>query len=400
MKARISMKNFTFCSPTKVVFGRNTQEQVGELTHEFGGRRVLLHYGSGSVVRSGLLAQTTKSLEEHGISYVELDGAVPNPRLSKVYEGIELCRKEKIDFILAVGGGSAIDSAKAIAMGVPYTGDVWDFFTKGQKVEKALPIGTILTLAATGSELSSSTVITNEEGWLKRGRTEQKIRPAFSILNPELTMTLPAYQTASGTTDIMMHTMERYFTRTTHRELTDRMSEGLIRTVMFNAKQALLDPDNYDARAELMWAGSLSHNDLMHCGSSRGDWACHQLEHELGGMFDVAHGAGLAAVWGSWARMVMPTGPSRFYQFAVNVMGCPPNTDVMEETAMRGIEETENFFRSLGMPTNLSELGITPTDAQLDELAYKCSYGRTRTIGNYTPLDEKAIREIYVNALS
>ena len=330
------MENFNYYTPTKVVFGKNTQALVGQLVKEQNCKKVLVHYGSGSVKKSGLLDAIYQSLDEAGIAYVSLGGVVPNPRLSLVYEGIELCKKENVDFILAVGGGSVIDSGKAIGYGVVNEGDVWDFYEGKRTATACLPIGTVLTIAAAGSEMSDSSVITNEKGWLKRGYSSEYSRPKFAIMNPELTMTLPQYQTASGCVDIMMHTMERYFNQCDNMELTDGISEHLLRTVMKNAKILMEDPNNYEARAEIMWAGSLAHNGLTGCGTDGGDWSSHQLEHELGGMFDVAHGAGLAAVWGSWARYVMDARPERFAQFAVKVMEVQPTEDV-SETALKGI---------------------------------------------------------------
>ena len=311
------MLNFEYYTPTKVVFGKDTEKQAGELVKAFGGTKVLVHFGGQSAKKSGLLDRICNSLEEAGLSYVTLGGVVPNPHLSKVYEGIELCKKEGVDFILAVGGGSVIDSGKAIGYGVANEGDVWDFYAKKRTAKACLPIGAVLTIAAAGSEMSNSSVITNEDGWLKRGYNDDVCRCKFAVMNPELTYTLPAYQTASGCVDILMHTMERYFTKAENTMLTDSVAEGLMRTVIYNAKVLAEDPENYDARAQVMWAGSLSHNGLTGCGTE-GDWASHQLEHELGGMFDVAHGAGLAAVWGSWARYVYKEKPARFAQFAAN----------------------------------------------------------------------------------
>ena len=299
------MYNFNYYTPTKVAFGKNTEDQCGELVKEQGCKKVLIHYGSGSVRRSGLLDKVKASLDDAEVDYIELGGAVPNPRLSLVYEGIELAKKEGVDFILAVGGGSAIDSAKAIGYGVANEGDVWDFYDRKRQAAGCLPIGVVLTIAATGSEMSNSSVITKEEGWVKRGYSSDYGRPRFAIMNPELTMTLPDYQTACGCTDILMHTMERYFTNGGNMEITDSIAEGLMRTVIENARILVRDPKNYDARAEVMWAGSLSHNGLTGCGAVvGGDFASHALEHEIGGIYDVAHGAGLAAIWGSWARYV------------------------------------------------------------------------------------------------
>ena len=388
------MKNFQYYTPTKVVFGKDTEEQTGALVKEQGGSKVLLHYGSGSVKRSGLLGRVCASLEKAGIAYVELGGVVPNPHLSLVRQGIELCRKEGVDFILAVGGGSAIDSAKAIAYGVKYDGDVWDFYLKKSFPEAAAPVGVVLTLAATGSEMSNSSVITNEEGWLKRGCNSDLGRPRFAVMNPELTYTLPEYQTMSGCVDIMMHTLERWFSHEKDTELTDYLAESVLKTVMHAAKVLLKDPENYDARAEVMWAGSLSHNGLTGCGRD-GDWACHQLEHELSGMFDVAHGAGLSAVWGSWARYVCQSDVDRFAKLAVDVLNVPYDYANPERTALEGIEAMEAFFRSIHMPVSLTELGVQVSDEQIEELAYKCSFQETRTVGGVRALGRKDMEEIY-----
>ena len=388
------MNNFEYYTPTKVVFGKNTESQVGALVKEQGCKKVLVHYGSGSVKRSGLLDRIFASLTEAGVEYTELGGAVPNPRLSLVYQGIELCRKEGVDFVLAVGGGSAIDSAKGIAYGVPYEGDVWDFYGKKLPISAALPIGVVLTLAATGSEMSNSSVITNEDGWLKRGSKSDLGRPRFAVLNPELTYTLPEYQTMSGCVDIMMHTLERWFSHEKDTSLTDYLAEGVLKTVMQAAKVLLKDPQNYDARAEVMWAGSLSHNGLTGCGRA-GDWACHQLEHELSGMFDVAHGAGLSAVWGSWARYVYKSEPDRFAKLFVDVLGVPYDYADPERTVLAGIEAMEEFFRSIHMPVSLGELGVEPSDEQIKELAYKCSFQETRTIGGIQKLGRADMEKIY-----
>ena len=388
------MENFIYYAPTKVVFGRGAEQQTGELVKEQGCKKVLVHYGSGSVKRSGLLDKIFASLDEAGISYISLGCVVPNPRLSLVYEGIELCKREGVDFILAVGGGSVIDSAKAIGYGVTNEGDVWDFFEKIRVPKGCLPIGVVLTIAAAGSEMSNSSVITNEEGWKKRGCNHESSRAKFAVMNPELTMTLSAYQTASGCVDIMMHTMERYFNLSDNMELTDGFCEHLLRTVMKNARILKDKPDDYEARAEVMWAGSLSHNGLMGCGTDGGDWASHQLEHELGGMFDVAHGAGLAAVWGSWARYVLDMRPERFAQFAVRVMGVKEEPDV-KLTAQKGIEAMEDFYRSIDMPTSLRELGVQPTEEQMGELADKCCFHGARTIGCVKKLKRDDIYRIY-----
>lgn len=391
------MENFQYYTPTKIIFGRGTEEQTGQLAAEQGCKKVLVHYGGGSVVKSGLLERIYRSLDAAGIPYVSLGGVVPNPRLSLVYEGIRLARKEQVDFILAVGGGSVIDSAKAIGYGVANEGDVWDFYEKRRTAKACLLIGVVLTIAAAGSEMSDSSVITKEEGWLKRGYSSNYARARFAVMNPELTMTLPKYQTASGCVDIMMHTMERYFNRSENMEMTDGISEHLLRTVMKNAKILMNEPDNYQARAEVMWAGSLSHNGLTGCGTGGGDWASHQLEHELGGMFDVAHGAGLAAVWGSWARYVMDAAPERFAKFAVNVMGVEPEAEKLK-TAQKGIEAMEDFYRALDMPVCIGDMGIELTEEQMRELAEKCSHFGKRTIGCIKKLDQEDMYQIYKEA--
>lgn len=389
------MFDFKYFTPTKVLFGKNTENKVADLIQEFGGKKVLIHYGGGSVIRSGLMQKVTDKLDTAGIKYVKLGGAVPNPRLSLVYEGIELCKKEGLDFILALGGGSAIDSAKAIGYGVMNDGDVWDLYDYKKQAKACMPLGVILTLAATGSEMSDSSVITKEEGLVKRGYSSDFCRPRFAILNPELTMTLPDYQTACGCTDIMMHTMERYFTNGGNMELTDSMAEALLRTVKENAKILARDPKNYDARAEVMWAGSLSHNGLTGCGNDGGDWMTHKLEHELGGLYDIAHGAGLAAIWGSWARYVYKNCLPRFKRYAINVMGIAPNAGSDEEIALKGIEAMEDFYREIKMPTNLRELGVNATDDDLMLMAHKCAVGVNGGKGSALFLKEEDMLEIY-----
>ena len=363
------MFNFSYYTPTQVVFGRDAEAHTGALVKAQGCKKVLIHYGGGSVVRSGLLGRIKASLDKEGVTYIELGGVVPNPRLSLVYQGIELCKKEGVDFILAVGGGSVIDSSKAIAYGLAEDADVWELYDRARQAKACLPVGVVLTIAAAGSEMSNSSVITKDEGGVKRGYNNDICRPKFAIMNPELTATLPPYQTASGCADIMMHTMERYFTPNGTMNLTDSLAEGLMRTVMDNAVILRDDPANYEARAEIMWAGSLSHNGLTGCGSDGGDWATHGLEHEMGGMFDVTHGAGLAAIWGSWARYVYRDCLDRFAKFAVNVMGVE-NSGAPEDVALKGIEAMEDFYRSIQMPTCFSELGIAPTQEQLSTMAH------------------------------
>lgn len=391
------MNSFVYNTPTKVIFGKQSEEQIGTLIQEMNCQKVLIHFGSGSIIRSGLLNKICSYLDNKNISYVQLGGVVPNPRLSKVYEGIELCRKENVDFILAVGGGSVIDSAKAIGYGAFDEGDVWDFFEHTRQPKNCLPIGAILTISAAGSEMSNSCVITNDSNLKKRGCKSEFGRCRFALLNPELTMTLPMYQTQSGCVDIIMHTMERYFNQSSNMDITDGISEALMRTVIKNARILMEKPLDYDARAEVMWAGSLSHNGLTGCGTDGGDWACHQLEHELGGMFDVTHGAGLSAVWGSWARYVYKERPDRFSLFAERVMGIL-DIENEEDKILAGIKAMEDFYRCIDMPTSLKELGLDVTEEQLELLAQNCSFHNTRTVGIVKKLNKDDMYQIYKNA--
>ena len=389
------MKDFNFYAPTRVVFGRESEEKLPQLIQQFGGGKVLVHFGGGSARRSGLLDKVEKMLTEAGISYVELGGVVPNPLLSKVREGIELCRRENVNFILAVGGGSVIDSSKAIGYGVGYPGDVWDFWDGKAVPRECLPIGVMLTIPAAGSEMSSSCVITNDEGMLKRGVNSDLSRCKFAIMNPERTYTLPPYQTAAGATDIMMHTMERYFSKYEDATLTDAIAEALLRTVKEAVFEVLRHPEDYRNRAAIMWASSLSHNDLTECGTEK-DFACHKLEHELSGLFGVTHGAGLAAIWGSWARYVMDKHLSRFVKFAVNVMGVTNDFTDPKATALKGIEATERFFHAIGMPTSIPELiGREATDGEITMLVDKCSRGGKITIGAMEVLGTNDMELIY-----
>ena len=390
------MKDFTYYAPTRIVFGKESEEKLPQLIQQYGGKRVLVHYGGGSAKRSGLLDKVFTMLDDAGIAYVELGGVVPNPVLSLVKEGIDLCQKEKVDFILAVGGGSVIDSSKAIGYGVGYDGDVWDFWDGKAVPQSCLPIGVVLTIPAAGSEMSSSCVITNEDGMLKRGVNSDLCRCKFAIMNPERTYTLPPFQTAAGATDIMMHTMERYFSKYEDAMLTDAIAEALLRTVMKATKAVLAKSDDYTSRAAIMWAGSLSHNDLTECGTEK-DFACHKLEHELSGLFGVTHGAGLAAIWGSWARYVMNRHMDRFVKFATEVMGVPK--DHIEKplaTAMAGVRNLENFFHEIGMPTNIPELiGREATEAEIQKLVDKCSRGGKITIGAMEVLKAEDMTTIY-----
>lgn len=389
------MKDFKFYAPTRVEFGKGSEEKVAELVKQFGGTKVLLHYGGKSAEKSGLLGKVEASLAAAGIEYVKLGGVVPNPRLSLVRKGIEICKAEGIDFLLAVGGGSVIDSCKAISAGRYFEGDVWDLYLKKAHATKYMPIGCILTIPAAGSEMSDGSVITNEDGWLKKDYCVDEFRCKFAIMNPEYTFTLPAWQTACGVTDMMMHTFERYFSKDDDMEVTDSIAEALLRTIMVEAHKVMKNPTDYSSRAQIMWAGTLAHNDLTGCGTS-GDWATHCLEHELSGMFDVSHGAGLAALWGSWARYTRSENMSRFARFAVNVMGVPQNFRSLEETAEAGIQAMEQFFSSIGMPISIHELiGRDITDAEIEEMADKCSNGGSGTIGGLKVLNRQDMINIY-----
>jgi len=389
------MIDFTYYAPTEVIFGRESEEQVAQMVRKHGGHKILVHYGGQSAKKSGLLDKICCLLKADGIDFIMLGGVVPNPRLSLVHEGIELCRKEGIDLILAIGGGSVIDSSKAIAYGVPYDGDVWDFFCGKAKPVAALPVGCVVTNPASGSEMSDSCVITNEETKDKRGYSSQLGRCKFSISNPERTFTLPPYQTAAGVADIMMHTMERYFSNDMDMDLTDSIAEALLKTMIENAYKVMANPNDYRARAQIMWGGSLAHNGLTECGLKR-DWACHKMEHELSGMFDVTHGAGLTAIWGTWARYVYKNNVQRFVQYAVNVMGVKNDFSDPEGTAVRGIEAMEQFYRKIGMPVNLRELlGRDIKESDIKELARRCSHDGSITIGGLKVLEQKDIEAVY-----
>ena len=389
------MKDFNYYAPTRVVFGREAEEKLPQLIQQYGGTKVLIHYGGGSARRYGLLDRVEQMLHEADIDFVELGGVVPNPLLSKVKEGIGLCCREGVDFILAVGGGSVIDSAKAIAYGVPYEGDVWDFWDGKAVPSESLPVGVMLTIPAAGSEMSSSCVITQDEGMLKRGVNSDLCRCKFAIMNPERTFTLPPYQTAAGATDIMMHTMERYFSKYEDATLTDAIAEALLRTVKDAVFEVLKNPEDYRNRAAIMWASSLSHNDLTECGTEK-DFACHKLEHELSGLYGVTHGAGLAAIWGSWARYVMDKHLNRFVQFAVNVMGVTNDFSDPKATALKGIEATERFFQAIGMPTGIPALiGRHATDEEIETLVAKCSRGGKMKIGAMEVLAPVDMVKIY-----
>ena len=389
------MKDFNYYAPTEVVFGEQSEEQVARLVKKYGGTKVLVHYGGQSAVRSGLLDKVCGLLCEEGVEFVKLGGVVPNPRLSLAQEGIELCRKENVDFILAVGGGSVIDSAKCIAYGVGFNGNVWDIYLGKAVPTTMLPLAAVLTIPAAGSEMSESSVITNADGDVKLGYSNALSRPKFAIMNPRRTFTLPPYQTAAGVTDMIMHTMERYFSKDDDMDLTTDLAEALMRRMKTAVFDVLRNPEDYRQRAQIMWGGSLAHNGLTGCGVSD-DWATHQLEHELSGMFDVTHGAGLAAIWPSWARYVMHENLSRFVRFAVNVMDVPNDFADPEGTALKGIEAMERFYHAIGMPINIRELiGRDITDEEIKEMTRKCSRNYTSTCGCLKVLKADDMEAIY-----
>ena len=387
------MNNFSFYSPTYFAFGKDAENQAGSLVKRFGGSKVLIHYGGGSVVRSGLLDRVKASLTAEGIGFVELGGVKPNPRSGLVYEGIELCRKENIDFILAVGGGSTIDSSKAIAAGTIYDGDFWDFYS-GKWIEKALPVGTILTIAAAGSEGSPDSVITKEEGMFKRGASGDAIRPKFSILNPALTQTLPPYQSAAGITDIMAHLYERYLTNTTEVEVTDRLIEALLLTMKHEGPRVIENPNNYEARANIMWAGMMAHNNSCGVGRSQ-DWNSHNIEHELSALYDCAHGAGLAVTMPAVFKYVMNHNVMRFAQVAVRVWGCSMDFEHPEVTALEGINAFAAFLKSIGMPGNFAELGAKEEDIPQLVETLCCGDGRNGSISGFVTLNKEDCTNIY-----
>ena len=389
------MKDFNYYAPTEVVFGKESEEQVALLIKKYGGTKVLVHYGGKSAERSGLLDKICGLLTAGGVEFIKLGGVVPNPRLSLAQKGIDICRKEGIDFILAVGGGSVIDSSKCIAYGVPFEGNVWEIYLGKAEPKEMLPVAAVLTIPAAGSEMSESSVITNEDGDVKLGYSNNLSRPKFAIMNPERTFTLPPYQTAAGVTDMMMHTMERYFTKDDDMDLTTDLAEASLRNIKNAVFAVLKDPEDYRYRAQIMWGGSLMHNDLTGCGGT-GDWATHKLEHELSGMFDVTHGAGLAAIWPSWARYTMHENLRRFVRFAVNVMDVPNDFTDPEGTANKGIEAMERFYHAIGMPINIKELiGKDITDEEIKEMTRKCSRDYTSTCGALKVLKAEDMEAIY-----
>lgn len=386
------MNNFTFYSPTEFVFGRETESRTAELVKKYGGSKVLIVYGGGSVIRSGLLARVESVLSDAGIAYVELGGIQPNPTDPKVYEGIELGRRERIDFILPVGGGSVIDTAKAIAVGIPYEGDFWDFFIGKAVPEKAVRIGVVLTIPAAGSEGSGNSVITKLDGLKKLSlRTPEVLRPAFAVMNPELTYTLPAWQTACGITDMMAHIMERYFTNTEDTEVTDRICEGTLKAIIYEAMRVTIEPCNYGARANLMWAGMIAHNGTYGVGCEE-DWSSHFLEHEVSAVYNVSHGAGLAVIFPAWLTYMAEHHAGKVAQYAARVWDVPKSTDC-KAMALEGIRRFKSFLHSIGMPVTFRELGIEHPD--IDLLVKKFHENKGERVGNYFPLDSKASREIY-----
>ena len=389
------MLDFCYYNPARIVFGRGAEARTGELVKAHG-TKALLHYGGGSVVRTGVLGKVKASLEAAGVPYVELGGVKPNPRLSLIREGIELCRREGVDFILAVGGGSVIDSSKGIAAGMCCDGDIWDLYLYPERQpERALPVGAVLTIPAAGSESSQASVVTNEDGWLKRDIAAECLIPRFAVMNPEFTFTLPAYQTACGASDILAHMMERYFTRVQHVDLTDRLLEGAMRTILNNVPIALDDPQNYDARAEIMWTGTLAHNNLLDTGRV-GDWASHEIEHELSGMYDIAHGAGLSIIFPAWMRYVWRDDPARFVQFAQRVFDVDLAQSETEAIVMEMIRRLESWYKRLGLPIRFADAGLD--GSKIEEMAHKCLLHRAST-GHFRCLHEEDVAHIYRLAL-
>ena len=386
------MNNFVFISPTEFVFGKGTENKVGSLATKYGANKVLIVYGKGHAVKSGLLQRVEDSLMNEGIMCYKIGDIAPNPTDDKVYEGIEIARTYHVDFMIAVGGGSVIDTAKAIAAGVPYEGDFWDFFQGTARVKQALPIGVVLTIPAAGSEASGNSVITKRDGLHKLSiRTDRELRPKFSIMNPELTISLSPWQTACGIADMMSHIMERYFTNTTDVELTDRLCEGTLKAIIQEAHKVMLDPSNYEVRANIMWAATIAHNGL--CGVGREeDWASHFLEHEVSAVYGVTHGAGLAVIQPAWLNWVSNHRPEKVAQFAERVWNVEKRKDLRMMT-VEGVFAYKKFLKSIGLPTSFRELGIENPD--IDKLVYKLHEDKCEFIGNYVQLDRRATREIY-----
>ncbi|MGM0366288.1 MAG: iron-containing alcohol dehydrogenase [Actinomycetota bacterium] len=382
------MENFEFSMPTRIIFGKDTEKRIGSEIKKHS-KKVLFHYGGGSIKKFGLYDKVIKSLRENDIEFVELGGVEPNPRLGLVKEGIKLCRENGIDFILGVGGGSVLDSAKAIAIGVPYGGDVWDFYIDKADINEALPVGAVLTIPAAGSEASNGSVITNERGNYKRPASDELLRPKFAVMNPEVTYSLPPYQTACGASDIIAHVFERYFTTTKNVDLTDRLSESVIKTMVKYTPVALREPKNYAARAEIMWTGTLAHNDLLSTGRAD-DWGSHMIEHEISAIYDIAHGAGLSIVFPAWMKYVYRKDVERFVQFASRVWNVEPDLYNMEATALEGIKRLEQFYRQIKLPVRLSDVNIG--DKHFRRMAEKClEFGE---VGSFLKLTEEDVINI------
>lgn len=387
------MENFTFQAPTKIIFGKGAEDSVGKEVKRFG-EKVLLHYGGGSIKKYGLYDRVMNSLKKEGLEIIELGGVQPNPRLNLVQKGIALCRKKRVDFILAVGGGSVIDSAKAIGIGVPYKGDVWDFYNGKAKAREMIPLGIVLTIPAAGSEVSGDSVITNEEGWYKKAAHGEFMRPKFSILNPEATFTLNEKQTAIGVADIMAHVFERYFTQVKNVELTDRLAEATLKTVINNVRISLKKPQDYNSRAEIMWSGSIAHNNILATGKID-DWASHMIEHELSAIYDIPHGEGLAIIFPAWMKYVYKLNIERFAQFASRVWNVNVYFDDLEKVALEGIKNLEDFFKEIGLPTRLEQIDIH--NDRFEEMATKCIEGGP--IGEFMKLEYQDVLNIYKLAL-
>lgn len=388
------MKNFTYVNTTKIIFGKDTENLVGEEIKSFGGKKVLFHYGGGSIKKSGLYERIIKSLKDSHIDYIELGGVQPNPRLSLVRSGVELCKKHNIDFILAVGGGSVIDSAKAIGIGAVYDGDVWDFFSGKATINTTIPVGVILTIPAAGSEASTGTVITNEDGWYKWSVNSVIIRPKFAILNPELTYTLPAYQIACGASDMIAHVFERYFTNESGVDFTDELCEATIRSNMRSVKMVLNNPTDYEARANLMWEGTLAHNGILGTGRIE-DWASHKIEHELSAIYDIAHGAGLAIIFPHWMEYVYKHDIYRFARFSHRIFNVDVDFFNLEATVLEGIKRLKKFYQEIGLPTKLRDVNIG--NERLKEMAEKATINGP--IGGFVKLTTDDVYNIYKMAL-
>lgn len=390
------MNNFTFYSPTEFVFGKGTEMQTGELVRKYGASKVLIVYGGGSVVRSGLLERVKQTLAQTGIPCIELGGVQPNPTDTKVYEGIDLCRREGVDFVLAVGGGSVIDTAKAIAAGVPYEGDFWDFYIQKATVSSALKVAVVLTIPAAGSEGSGNSVITKVSTLQKMSlRAPELLRPRFSIMNPELTFTLPPYQTAAGIVDMMAHIMERYFTNTADTEIADRLCEGTLKAIITEAPRVMADPKDYGARANIMWSGMIAHNGTCGVGNEE-DWASHFMEHEISALYDVTHGAGLAVIFPAWLTWMASHHVEKVAQYAARVWDVPVSED-LKAMALEGVARLKSFFTSIGMPVNFAQLGVEHPDIEL--LVEHLHANKGEQVGCYVRLGRKETREIYELAL-